>query len=395
MWDRLVALFVAPPKRIALSPALRRTLQDVPFVRRLDATQQRRFVKLVCQFLQEVTFECPPGPPVTDGERAWIAASCALLFAGRPEWSFPPVSRVLVTHKTFDDKTYAPRDGGAYHGVYFGGPAHRRHVALTRATLAQSFELSRDGYHLGVHEFAHALDDGDDDAELDGVPTHLPPALLASWLAALSRAQQGAREGRGVLRAYGGTHPRETFAVAVETFYEQPIRMRAQEPDLYALLRSLFDQDPAAYDEGQLRLQLRARARRLHEEMVRATPEQPRRHGRLTWEATARGLAPSVSYVTRAGGWSRAVRPSSEQIDVRLPRRAGGVTEVDLELDAGLTRRIRPRGSSLAVTRALFARLLERLKQAYPDCSPAQCEDALWHALERPPAVEHAKAGRA
>lgn len=388
MWDRLVALFIAQPRYAPLSPDLTQALAEIPFVRRLSGRQRKRFVKLVHDFLEVVAFDCPPGAPATDAERAWVAASCALLFVGRPEWSFPPVRRVRLSLEAFCEKTYRPRAGGAYHGLYNGGPLKRRLVSFTRGTLASSFDKARDGYHLGVHEFAHALDDADLVPELDGVPTHLPAELLEPWLRALKRALESAKTGQSVLRAYGGTHPRETFAVAVETFYEQPIRLRAQEPDLYGMLSGLLKQDPAAYDEQQLRLQVRARAVRLVEELVVKTPAQPKRTGRLTWESTPQGLMPSLTYITKAGDWSRSVRPSREQLDVRLLRATGGASDVDLELDAGLTRRVRPAGAPVAVTRKLFARLAARLKEAYPETPESQREDALWHALERAAGAE-------
>jgi len=48
-----------------------------------------------------------------------------------------------------------------------------------------------------------------------------------------------------VLHAYGGTNIAEFFAVASESFFEKPVELAREDPDLYVQLRSLYQQDPA------------------------------------------------------------------------------------------------------------------------------------------------------
>jgi hypothetical protein len=49
-----------------------------------------------------------------------------------------------------------------------------------------------------------------------------------------------------VLRPYAGTNPSEFFAVATEAFFEQPVPLRAEKPDLYGVLQRFYRQDPAS-----------------------------------------------------------------------------------------------------------------------------------------------------
>ena len=44
-----------------------------------------------------------------------------------------------------------------------------------------------------------------------------------------------------------GAHANEAelFAVAVESFFQEPLRVRAAHPELYGLLAEFFNQDPA------------------------------------------------------------------------------------------------------------------------------------------------------
>ena len=80
-----------------------------------------------------------------------------------------------------------------------------------------------------------------------------------TWVASrLSCDQDSAGEGyyrpgllaRGeatLFSAYGATDPAEFFAVVSEVFFEQPQRMAAGHPALYAELRGLYRVDPLSW----------------------------------------------------------------------------------------------------------------------------------------------------
>jgi Mlc titration factor MtfA (ptsG expression regulator) len=56
-----------------------------------------------------------------------------------------------------------------------------------------------------------------------------------------------AEQGRpSSLDTYGATNPAEFFAVATESFFEAPVNLREQHPELYEELRLYYQQDPAA-----------------------------------------------------------------------------------------------------------------------------------------------------
>ncbi len=98
---------------------------------------------------------------------------------------------------------------------------------------------------MGIHEFAHLLDQAD--GAIDGVPqAALPAHLLRPWAAAVHREMEAVRAGRSEINGYAGTNEAEFFAVVTEYFFEQPGKLRAHHPELYELLAQLFHQDPQA-----------------------------------------------------------------------------------------------------------------------------------------------------
>jgi MtfA peptidase len=104
-----------------------------------------------------------------------------------------------------------------------------------------------DGENVVLHEFAHQLDA--EDGVSDGTPL-LPPGALRTWGGVLSqeyeRLHRDIAEDRGsALDEYGATNKAEFFAVATETFFEKPVQLEREHPELYGQLRQFYQQDPA------------------------------------------------------------------------------------------------------------------------------------------------------
>jgi hypothetical protein len=105
-----------------------------------------------------------------------------------------------------------------------------------------------DGHNVVLHEFAHQLD------TLDGVPDGAPPLprqLYGPWARILGAAfeelqQDVAERRRNVIDGYGATNPAEFFAVATESFFEEPRALKAQEPELYDVLARYYRQAPGS-----------------------------------------------------------------------------------------------------------------------------------------------------
>jgi Mlc titration factor MtfA (ptsG expression regulator) len=92
------------------------------------------------------------------------------------------------------------------------------------------------------HELAHYFDLEDGQAE--GIPTtRLPADQLEHWKTLIRKEWQKAAAGRSFLGTYAGTNEAETFAVAVEVFFENPQLMVEHNPELYRALKDFFNID--------------------------------------------------------------------------------------------------------------------------------------------------------
>ena len=104
-----------------------------------------------------------------------------------------------------------------------------------------------DGSNVVLHEFAHQLDQ--EDGESDGAPL-LASTALRTWGRVLGAEYERLREEvaadpRSVLDACGASDRPEFFAVATESFFERPLQLEREHPELYQQLKQFYGQDPA------------------------------------------------------------------------------------------------------------------------------------------------------
>ncbi|MBX3272881.1 MAG: zinc-dependent peptidase [Sandaracinaceae bacterium] len=223
--------------RAPFPPAWRATLEEwVGYYRALEPADRRRFEDEVRWFVDEHVITGPRGAEIDDALKVLVAASAVVLIFGRPGFRYPKLRDIVIYDEAFDE-TY--RGEGNILGMVHGqGP-----ILFSARALRQGFRGDGDGHNVGYHEFAHVLDF--DRGRADGVPGFMPWAAVAPWLSVVHAETARAAKGRSILRRYAAKNEAEFFAVATEVFFERPEKLRAEHPELYALLRDAYGQDPA------------------------------------------------------------------------------------------------------------------------------------------------------
>ena len=270
----------------------------VPLYSQLDDSERRRFEHEIQIFLGEQRIyalgglDPALGSPVvrdrfaiTDEHRLLVAASAATLLLGRPEWRLPTERDIILYPTAFTEESYSMEPYSHTVGmVHAPGPVLFALDALERSYPSVSPESLRPPLsashpfpglqglsawgawgasivppietpdqdhavlpHVGLHEFAHVLDFiGQGGGPAHGVPGILPAGLGPRWARQIGLERERLLSGQSVLHPYGLKNEAELFAVAVESFFQEPLRVRSAHPDLYGLLSEFFNQDPAA-----------------------------------------------------------------------------------------------------------------------------------------------------
>lgn len=105
------------------------------------------------------------------------------------------------------------------------------------------------GVNVVIHEFAHKLDMRSGDA--DGMPPLHEGMSRRHWATAMGAAfedfQRRVDGGEDILiDPYAAELPSEFFAVTSEVFFEDPLLLRQEYPEVYRQLALFYRQDPAA-----------------------------------------------------------------------------------------------------------------------------------------------------
>ena len=217
--------------------------------RLLDDAERARLEQLTLQLLVELHWEAANGFELSEDIEVTIAADAALLLLGLPDDSFRRVRTVLVHPTT----VVLTGEHSQVAGIMSDGPMpilgqadlHGPVLIVWDAVLSEARHPGS-GHNVVFHEFAHRLDMLTGDA--DGMPPMADVDLAEQWVAVCTDVYERVVDGRGgkVLRSYAGVNPAEFFAVATEAFFDAPVPLRGEHPELYEVLGRYYGQDPAS-----------------------------------------------------------------------------------------------------------------------------------------------------
>jgi hypothetical protein len=221
----------------------------------LDDDERLRLGELMEHLLRHKRWEAAAGFTLTDEIRIVIAAQAGLLILGLDFEYYRDVQAIIVHPTTV---TFTGVRAGPVQGVVTDSPMtllgqandRRGPVIIAWDAARAGARHPERGHNVVFHEFAHKLDMLDD--LVDGTPPLPDAAARRRWHEVCTAEYELLRSGMGdeLLSDYGGVNPGEFFAVATEVFFEVPAEMRARKPDLYAVLRDFYRQDPAQRVRG-------------------------------------------------------------------------------------------------------------------------------------------------
>ena len=227
-------------------PAWRTILAErVAFYLALTVPERVRFEQLTQVFLARTRITGVQ-TEVDDTTRLLVAASALIPVWGFPDWQYAHLGEVLIVPDAWTLDNNPEKEIKPLHGLLLGsvqGFQNQHYVRLSKAALLQGFRDATDRQNVGIHEFAHLVDEAD--GVIDGVPrASLPPALLQPWTALMHREIAAIRADKSEINPYAATNEAEFFAVVTEYFFEKPEKLQAHHPKLYYLLTQAFHQNP-------------------------------------------------------------------------------------------------------------------------------------------------------
>jgi Mlc titration factor MtfA (ptsG expression regulator) len=232
----------------------KRTLErNMPYYRRLPQEDRDELHGHTHVLLAEKNFEGCGGLEMTDEIRVTIAAQAAVLLLHRETNFYPRLYSVLVYPSSFWVRDAEPISHDmAIEGeeVRLGESWDQGAVVLAWDEVRSGAPRFQDGYNVVFHEFAHQLDQ--ENADADGFPIIHDRELRETWSQVLHREFERLQRDiefnrRTVVDDYGAEDPAEFFAVVTECFFERPMLLKRERPELYEQFRLYYRQDPASH----------------------------------------------------------------------------------------------------------------------------------------------------
>jgi Mlc titration factor MtfA (ptsG expression regulator) len=220
---------------------------------RLPAVQQQRVRNVVQVMVAEKDWAPAAGFAVTDEMRVTIAGTAGVMVSGVPEpFYFDRLETIVIHPRTVRiEAERAIANPWLPGGELLDGVAwNRGPVVLSWGAVLRERRGRSPGRNVVVHELAHHLDGLN--GEMDGLPGQRTAEAERRWQSIarreLRRLQRMIDRGEPtLLDDYAAESPAEFFAVASESFFEMPRELRAEHPELYEALATLYEQSPVEW----------------------------------------------------------------------------------------------------------------------------------------------------
>ena len=225
----------------------------IAFFRALSDQDKERFRQMVKVFLDEVRIT-GIRTEVDDTVRVLVAASAAIPIFGFHDWEYHRLGEVLIYPDTFGEK-YQTTGTDDRNTLGMVGLKNLSGVMiLSKPSLLSGFDNPSSKDNVGVHEFAHLVENEEAD---HGLPPEVPWQAVKHWVQYVAQELSHPPKNHSYINSYAYTNEHEFFAVLAEYFFKSPVLLQKKDPQLYAMLREMFHQDTGSL----LRLRPAARLR--------------------------------------------------------------------------------------------------------------------------------------
>jgi len=205
------------------------------YYKSLPPAMRSRFLERVARFTATKTIQCI-NLPADEKMPLLIGAAAVQISFGLDKYMLDFFDTIYITQQQYN------------YGLYdkpFEGHVSSNGIYLSWDNFLKGYADYTDADNVGIHEMAHALAyvnfmAGANNAQDDAfIKRFYDFSAVARPI--FNDMQQGAQN---VLNDYAASNYNEFWAVAVETFFEQSLRMKVVMPELYASMCNLLNQDP-------------------------------------------------------------------------------------------------------------------------------------------------------
>lgn len=209
----------------------------VKFYRHLSEEEKLKFEERAAQFLSSVKIT-GANAEVEDLDIILIVSAAIIPVFRIPDWHYINLHEVLYYPGNFnEDFDQAGTDRFIAGMVGTGALQHM--MILTKWHVRNGFINGNNNHNTAIHEFVHLIDKMD--GTFDGVPEIiLERKHTGQWQQLMHTTIEQMRQYGSDIPMYGATNTVEFFAVISEYFFEQPLQLKTNHPQVYEMLCRIY-----------------------------------------------------------------------------------------------------------------------------------------------------------
>ena len=207
------------------------------YYRQLNPKHKKDFQKRLVYFLAIKEFVPRGIEKVTREMELLIGATAVMISFGFQNVTLKHFKRILV----YNDNYYS-----TINKQYHQGEVNPRLgiIVISWKNFVRGMADGTDGINLGIHEMAHALK-LENQIHYNGQSNFFNPKRWMDFSVLAKNEIQRIADGEdSIFRDSAANNPHEFFAVALESFFENPQRLKDYDSRLYQALVFLLKQDP-------------------------------------------------------------------------------------------------------------------------------------------------------
>ena len=206
------------------------------YYRNLNESNREKFLQRLAVFIGDTSFSTKEGIKITRKVKVIISSAFIQITFGFKDYTLRDFNNIYIAPMAYSYKHIDHLLSGDVN-------ISLMRVSMSWPCVKKGFKIEDDAVNVAIHEFGHCLTIENFSEPFVG--NFFPKSRWMEWLKPAQRNMELIRSRKNkIIRNYAGSNIMEMFAVSLETFFERPVELKAQAPELFNTLKHMLQQDP-------------------------------------------------------------------------------------------------------------------------------------------------------
>lgn len=209
---------------------------EFSFYQNLKKREKLYFEHRVAKFIKLHKFKGRSGVYIDNQKKVLISSTVVMLTFGYRNYMIKSLDKFLIYPGVFYSKINKARHKGEFNAAY-------KAIIFSWEDFMQGYDISNDNFNLGIHEVVHAM-------HFDYLKPNNHSTSASIFINQYHKLLNFLKNDKvykdnlvtsKYLRNYAFTNNFEFIAVLIESFFETPLELKAQFPEIYSYVKKMLN----------------------------------------------------------------------------------------------------------------------------------------------------------